>query len=84
MKQLEIRRMILAAFFIALGLVLPFLTGQIPTFGRMLLPMHIPVLLCGFILGWPYGMAVGLVLPLFRSYLFGMPPVFPHGSSHDV
>ena len=77
MKQLEIRRMILAAFFIALGLVLPFLTGQIPTFGRMLLPMHIPVLLCGFILGWPYGMAVGLVLPLFRSSLFGMPPVFP-------
>ena len=39
--------------------------------------MHIPVLLCGFIVGGPYGLAVGLILPLFRSYLLGMPPLFP-------
>jgi len=77
MKPLEIRRMIAAAFFVALGMVLPYLTGQIPSIGRMLLPMHLPVLLCGFALGWPYGLAVGLILPLFRSYLLGMPPLFP-------
>lgn len=39
--------------------------------------MHIPVLLCGFICGWPYGLIIGLVLPVFRSMLFGMPPMFP-------
>lgn len=71
------KRLTAAAMFLALGLVLPFLTGQIPSVGSMLLPMHIPVLLCGFLCGWQYGLAVGLVVPLFRSVLFGMPPMMP-------
>ena len=48
---------------LALALVLPFLTGQIPTVGAALSPMHIPVLLCGLICGWKYGLMVGFVLP---------------------
>lgn len=43
----------------------------------MLLPMHIPVLLCGIICGWEYGLAVGAILPLLRSVIFGMPPMYP-------
>ena len=69
----------LSAMFMAIGLVLPFLTGQIPQIGNMLLPMHIPVLLCGLICGWQYGLAVGLVLPPLRYVLFGMPVLFPTG-----
>lgn len=69
----------LSAFFLALGLVLPFLTGQIQQLGNMLLPMHIPVFLCGLICGWKYGLAVGFILPLFRHLLFGMPVLFPNG-----
>ncbi|MBQ8144716.1 MAG: ECF transporter S component [Butyricicoccus sp.] len=65
--------------FLALGLVLPFVTGQIPEIGAMLLPMHIPVLLCGLICGWQHGTIVGFVLPLLRYMLFGMPPIFPTG-----
>lgn len=65
----------LSAMFLALGIVLPFFTGQIPQVGNMLLPMHIPVLLCGLICGWQYGGAVGFVLPLLRMSLFGMPPL---------
>ena len=65
-------KIILAAFFLALGIVLPFLTMQIPSIGNMLLPMHIPVLLCGFICGAPYGAAVGFILPLLKSILFGV------------
>ena len=61
----------------AIGLVLPFATGQIPEIGNMLLPMHIPVLLCGFICGWKYGLAVGALLPIIRSLIFGMPPLYP-------
>lgn len=61
--------------FLAIGLVLPFLTGQIPQIGKMLLPMHIPVLLCGLICGWQYGGAVGFIMPLLRNVLFGMPPM---------
>ena len=68
-----------AATFLALGLVLPFFTGQVPQIGNMLLPMHIPVLLCGLICGWQYGLVVGLVMPLLRHMLFGAPPLFPTG-----
>ncbi len=68
-----------AATFLALGLVLPFFTGQVPQIGNMLLPMHIPVLLCGLICGWQYGLVVGFVMPLLRHMLFGMPPLFPTG-----
>jgi len=67
----------LSAMFIAIGLVLPMITGNIPQIGSMLLPMHIPVFLCGLICGWQYGLAVGAILPLMRSFLFGMPPLFP-------
>lgn len=71
------RTMVLAAMFLALAFVLPFLTGQIPQIGSMLCPMHIPVLLCGFICGWPWGLVVGFVAPLLRSVTLGMPPLFP-------
>lgn len=69
----------LAAMFLAIGMVLPFFTGQIPQIGNMLLPMHIPVLLCGLICGWQYGLGVGFVLPLLRYAIFGMPVLFPMG-----
>lgn len=66
----------LSAMFIAIGIVLPFFTGQIQQIGNMMLPMHLPVLLCGLICGWQYGAAVGFILPLMRYMLFGAPP-FP-------
>lgn len=72
-----LKNLSLAAMFLATGLVLPFFTGQIPQVGSMMLPMHIPVLLCGLICGWKYGLMVGFVLPLLRSMLFGTPPPFP-------
>lgn len=71
----HIQNLALAAMFMALGIVLPFFTGQIPQIGGMLLPMHLPVLLCGLICGWQYGGLVGFVLPLLRMTMFGMPPL---------
>ena len=73
----QILKMVFAAMFLALSYVMPFLTGQIPEIGSMLCPMHIPVLLCGFICGWPWGLAVGFIAPLLRSLTLGMPPLFP-------
>lgn len=75
MKRSKTQNLVLAALFLALGIVLPFLTAQIPSIGSMLLPMHIPVLICGYVCGWQYGLLVGLVVPLLRSVLFGMPPM---------
>ncbi len=70
-------RTTLSALCLALCYVLPFLTGQIPEIGSMLCPMHLPILLCGFFCGWPWGLAVGLCAPLLRSLTLGMPSLFP-------
>ena len=75
--SLQIRRLTYSALFLAIALVLPFLTGQIPQIGSALSPMHLPVLLCGFLCGWPWGLAVGFIAPLLRSVLFGMPALIP-------
>lgn len=75
-SNVYIRRLVYSAICLALALLLPFLTGQIPQIGSALCPMHIPVLLCGFLCGWPWGLAVGAVSPLLRLALFGMPPVW--------
>ena len=77
-KNKGLLKMILAALFLALAYVMPYLTGQIPEIGAMLCPMHLPVLLCGFVCGPLWGAVVGVVAPLLRSLLTGgFPPMFP-------
>ena len=76
LSPVQIRKLTFSALYLAIALVLPFLTGHIPEIGAMLCPMHIPALLCGFVCGWPWGMAVGFVSPLLRSLLFGMPTAY--------
>lgn len=73
----NVKNMTLAAMFLAIGMVLPMFTGQIPQIGSMLLPMHLPVFLCALVCGWKYGLPMAFVLPLFRSAVFGMPPMYP-------
>lgn len=77
--QKRTKQMILSAMMLALCLLLPFLTGQIPSVGKALSPMHIPVFLCGFLCGWPWALIVGFIAPPLRFFLFGMPPIFPTG-----
>ena len=76
-RENKVLKMVWAAMFLAIAYVLPFLTGQIQEIGSMLCPMHIPALLCGFFCGWPWGLMVGLIAPVLRSLMFGMPPMFP-------
>lgn len=76
-KKNEIKKITLSAMFLALAFVMPFLTGQIPQIGSMLCPMHIPVLLCGFFCGAPWGIGVGFIAPILRSFTLGMPVMFP-------
>jgi len=64
---------------LALCMFLPLLTLQIPQIGSALSPMHIPVLLCGFISGPYYAAVIGLISPLLRFVLFSMPPIMPVG-----
>lgn len=77
MNSTHLRKLTYSALYMAIALILPFVTGQIPEIGAMLCPMHIPALLCGFMCGWPWGVAVGFISPLLRSVMFGMPAMFP-------
>ncbi len=78
MNKSNLQKIIISAMLLSLGIVLPFFTGQIKEIGDTLLPMHIPVMLCGLVCGAKYGFAVGAVLPFLRSVMFGMPPIYPN------
>lgn len=75
MMQKKTRELVLTAMLLALGMVLPFLTGQIPAIGQMISPLHIPAFICGLTCGWQWGLVLGVVLPILRSIVFGMPPL---------
>ena len=79
MKKTSIRtrKLCFGALLLALGWLLPFLTGQNRDLGNMLSLIHIPAYLAGFLLGPWYGLVLGLLIPLSRSVLFGMPVLYP-------
>lgn len=75
MTQLTpVKKLVMTAVCAALCLVLPMAFHAIPNAGSVILPMHIPVLLCGLICGWPYGLVCGVIGPLISGVLTGMPP----------
>lgn len=78
MKNDSLKRLVISSMLLALGIVLPFFTGQIKEIGDSLLPMHLPVMLCGAICGWKYGLTIGMAMPIIRSVSFGMPPIYPN------
>ena len=71
----QMKKLVTAALCLALCLVLPFLTANNMALGNMLSLMHIPVLLCGLVCSWHYGLLVGFMAPLLRSFLLGAPPL---------
>ncbi len=71
------KKLTLTAMFLALGFVLPMLTGQVPQIGAMLLPMHIPIFLCAFVCGSQYALPIGVMLPILRSVIFSRPNFYP-------
>lgn len=81
MKSEKIKKISLTAVFLSLGLVLPFLTAQVPEIGQRLLLLHIPVFLCSLICGPQYGALCGICLPLLRSFIFGAPEPYPSAFS---
>ena len=70
----KIKKIVLSGIFLSIGFCLPMLTSQIKEIGDTLLPMHIPVLLCGLACGWPFGLITGLLGPFLSSIITGMPP----------
>ncbi len=81
MSRIRLNHLTLSAIFLALGIILPLFIGQIPKIGSMLLPMHIPIFLCAFVCGYKYAVPVAIILPLLRSFLFGVPQLYPQAIS---
>ena len=73
MKLSYTKRLVMASACVALCVVLPMAFHSFPNGGRVFLPMHIPVLLCGLMCSWPYGLIVGLLGPALSSLITGMP-----------
>ena len=76
MKNNTLRQMVMSGLFITMGLVFPVIFHYFGL-GKSFLPMHIPVLLAGFMLSLPYAIAVGAITPVLSFVLTGMPPLFP-------
>lgn len=74
MNHTSIRRLVMTALCVALGVVLPQALHAVPNAGNVLLPMHIPVLLCGLTCSWAYGLGCGVLTPLMSHLVTGMPP----------
>lgn len=72
-----VKKLTLSAMLLALCMILPAITGGVPKIGNATAPMHIPVLICGFVCGMEYGAAVGFIAPLMRSALLSAPPMYP-------
>lgn len=68
-----VKKLVYTAICAALCVVLPMALHAVPNAGTVLLPMHIPVLLCGIMCGWPYGLVCGILGPILSSFT-GMPP----------
>ena len=76
-KQTHLYRLVLTAVLLAVGFVLPYLTGQIPAIGKVVSPLHIPVLIAGLTCGPVYGAALGAALPLLRGMILVLPRLMP-------
>lgn len=83
-KKLNINKICIAGICLSIGLILPFITGQIREIGNMLCPMHIPVILCGYICGPLYGLIIGIITPIIRSLIFTAPSLYPLALSMAV
>ncbi len=78
---MNVRKITYSAICLALAMVLPFISGQIPLVGNMLGLIHIPIFLCGFLCGWQWGLVVGFIAPILRSMIFASPAMIPGGVS---
>lgn len=75
MKNNQVKNLIIAGMCVAIGIILPMAMHSIPNAGRVFLPMHIPILICGLACGWQYGLLCGILTPFLSSVMTGMPPM---------
>ncbi len=76
--KLKIRNLVYMSVFLVMGFILPYVSAHsFGVQGTVFLPMHIPVFLCGLVLGPLYGLGLGMILPILLSLLTSMPTIYP-------
>lgn len=78
-KGFTTKDLVVAGLLLALGLVTPMAFHLFGGTGPVFLPMHIPVLIGGFVLPPFLALILGMVTPIVSSVLTGMPVIFPMG-----
>jgi hypothetical protein len=71
------RELSLAGLLGALGLLLPIGFHALGWGGQVFLPMHLPVVVAGFLVSPAMAVSLGVVVPFLSSVLTGMPPLAP-------
>lgn len=69
----SVKKLCICALCVALCVAMP-QAFHLAGLGNAFSPMHLPVLLCGLVCGWPYGAVCGVAGPLLSSALTSMPP----------
>lgn len=73
--SIHLRKSMVTAICMALCVVLPLAFHLVPDGGTLFSPMHLPVLLCGLVCGWQYGLLCGILGPVLSSFITGMPGI---------
>lgn len=76
-KKITTKEIVLSGLLLAGGLILPMIFHMFGMTGPIALPMHIPVLIGGFLLPPQLALALGIITPIVSGLLTGMPVMFP-------
>ena len=71
------REFSLAGLLGALGLMLPVGFHALGWGGKVFLPMHLPIVVAGFLVSPATAISLGVAVPFLSSVLTGMPPLAP-------
>lgn len=71
------KRLVIAGLLLAIGIILPMIFHATGIEETIFLPMHIPVLIGGFLLPPYLALLLGMLTPLLNSLIGGMSPLFP-------
>ena len=73
--RFKTKDLVTASVLLAIGIILPMVIHMSGIDGTIFLPMHIPVLIAGLMVGSPLGLVVGILSPTLNHFITGMPPV---------
>ncbi|NLK43159.1 MAG: ECF transporter S component [Tissierellia bacterium] len=73
----HVRNLVISGLLLALGLIIPYIFHSSGIAGNIFLPMHIPVLIGGFLLPPQFALLLGILTPIINSLITGMPSFFP-------